>query len=135
LMVGLPVPLHLAGAVVPAGFPSPADDVAAKRIDLNEILVTHPQATFLFRVSGTSMNDAGIHDDDIVLVNRALKPRHGNVVLATVDNEFTVKYLHSRHGQLRLKSANPTYPDIVPKEGQTVSVWGVVTSSITLFKV
>ncbi len=133
LTVGLSVPLYLAAGLIPAGFPSPAEDLAAKRIDLNEVLISHPQATFLFRVHGWSMKDAGINDDDIVLVNRALKAKHGMIVLAEVESEFTVKYLHSRNGQVRLKAANPTFPDIVPKEGQTVTVWGVVTSGITIF--
>lgn len=133
LTVGLPVPLCLIAATVPAGFPSPAEDLGSKRIDLNDILLTHPQATFLFRVSGNSMKDAGINDDDIVLVNRALKPKHGHIVLAEVDNDFTVKYLHSRQGTVKLKAANPTFPDIVPKEGQIIAVWGVVTSGITIF--
>ncbi|WP_353851409.1 S24 family peptidase, partial [Achromobacter sp.] len=72
--------LPLANASVHAGFPSPADDYLVKRIDLNEILVTHPQATFLFRVAGDSMQDLGIFDGDLLLVNRALKPCHGNIV-------------------------------------------------------
>lgn len=135
LVVGPRVTLSFFQSTVVAGFPSPAEDLGAKRLDLNEILLTHPQATFMMRVKGTSMKDAGINDDDIVIVNRAIKPRHGHIVLAIVDNEFTVKYLHSRNGQVKLKAANPTFPDIVPKEGQTITVWGVVTSGITVFKV
>lgn len=132
LGVSAPVPVCLVGAAVPAGFPSPAEDLGAKRIDLNEVLITHPQATYLFRVSGESMKDAGINDEDYVVVNRALKPAHGHIVLAQLDDEFTVKYLHSRNGRVKLKAANPTYPDIIPRDGQTVTVWGVVTSSITI---
>ncbi len=116
-----------------AGFPSPAEDFAAKRIDLTDVLITHPQATFLLRVSGESMKDAGIFDGDMLVVNRALKPQHGHIVVAVVDGEFTVKYLHQQAGCIKLKSANVNYPDITPQEGQTLEVWGVVTASIKRF--
>ena len=114
--------LPLAGDKVCAGFPSPAEDFAVKRIDLTQELVTHPQATFLLRVSGESMRDAGIFDGDMLVVNKALKPRHGQVVVAVVDGEFTVKYLYQRAGRVKLKAANATYPDITPKDGQTLEV-------------
>lgn len=129
------IELPLAGMSVAAGFPSPAEDYSVKRLDLNEILITHPQATFLLRVTGESMRDLGIFDDDVLVVNRAIKPRHGHVVVAVVDGEFTVKQLHQRAGRMRLKAANPTFPDIIPKEGQTVEVFGVVTSCIKRFVV
>lgn len=127
--------LPLAGDKVQAGFPFPAEDFAVKRIDLNEILVTHPQATFLLRVRGESMKDAGIFAGDVLVVNKALKPRHGHIVVAIVDGEFTVKYLYQRAGRVKLKPVNVTYPEITPKEGQTLEVWGVVTSSIKRFVV
>lgn len=95
--------------------------------------LSHPQATFLMRVSGTSMQDAGIGDGDMLVIDRAIKPRHGHVVVAVVDGEYTVKYLHHRAGRVRLKAANPTFPDIIPKDGQTIEVWGVVTSCIKRF--
>ena len=125
--------LPLAGDRVQAGFPSPAEDFAVKRIDLTEVLVTHPQATFLLRVSGESMKDAGIFDGDMLVVDKAIKPRHGHIVVAVVDGEFTVKYLHMRAGRVKLKPANVTFPEISPKEGQTLEVWGVVTSAIKRF--
>lgn len=133
LMGGGSLALPLAGVKVHAGFPSPADDYLCKRIDLNEILVTHPQATFMFRVAGDSMRDEGIDDGDLLVVNRALKPRHGHIVVAAVDGEFAVKKLHLRAGRLKLKAGNPTYPDIVPGEAQTIEVWGVATSCIKQF--
>ena len=120
---------------VQAGFPSPAEDLGGKRIDLTELLVTHPQATYLLRVHGWSMKEAGIFDNDIVVVNRAIRPRHKHIVVAIVDGDFTVKYLHQRPGSFKLKAANPTYADIIPKEGQIVQVWGVVTSSIKQYQV
>ncbi|WP_382322386.1 LexA family protein [Hydrogenophaga sp. UC242_50] len=122
-------------APVRAGFPSPAEDFSVNRLDLTQILVTHPQATFLLRVAGTSMRDAGIDDGDTLVVDRAIKPHHGQVVVAVVDGEFTVKYLHQRAGRVRLKAANPTFPDIVPRDGQTIEVWGVVSSCIKRFAV
>lgn len=118
-----------------AGFPSPAEDLGAQRIDLAQVLVTHPQATYFMRASGHSMVEAGIFDNDIIVVDRAIKPRHNHVVVAIVDGDFTVKHLYQRAGRIKLKAANPTFPDIVPKEGQTIEVWGVVTSSIKQFQV
>ncbi|MDO9437731.1 LexA family transcriptional regulator [Hydrogenophaga sp.] len=120
-------------SAVQAGFPSPAEDFAVNRLDLTELLVLHPQATYLLRVAGASMRDAGIDDGDTIVVDKAIKPRHGHIVVAVVDGEFTVKYLHQRAGRVRLKAANPTFPDIIPKDGQTVEVWGVVTSCIKRF--
>lgn len=97
-------------------------------------LVTHPQATFLLRVRGLSMIDAGLGDGDTIIVDRAIKPANGHIVVAVVDGEFTVKHLQIRAGHIKLKAANPTYPDISPKDGQTVEVWGVVTACIKQFR-
>ncbi|KGM38699.1 repressor [Aquabacterium sp. NJ1] len=126
------MPLLHVGAVC-AGFPSPADDFAARRIDLTEVLIAHPQATFLLRAQGWSMKDAGIGDGDMLVVDRAISPRHNHIVVAVVDGEFTVKTLYQRAGRIRLKPANPTFPDIVPRQGQTIEIWGVVTSCIKRF--
>lgn len=128
-----PLVLPMPAASVRAGFPSPAEDFAVNRLDLTQLLITHPQATYLLRVAGTSMQDAGIGDGDTIVVDRAIKPRHGHVVVAVVDGEFTVKYLHQRAGRVRLKASNPTFPDIVPKEGQIIEVWGIVTACIKRF--
>ena len=118
-----------------AGFPSPAEDLGAQRIDLTQMLVLHPQATYFLRASGHSMIEAGIFDNDIMVVDRAIKPRHGHIVVAVVDGDFTVKLLYQRAGRIKLKAANPTFADIVPKDGQTLEIWGVVTSSIKQFNV
>lgn len=118
-----------------AGFPSPAEDLGAKRIDLTQVLITHPQATYFLRASGHSMIDAGIFDNDILVVDRAIKPRNNHIVVAVVDGDFTVKQLYQRQGRIKLKAANPTFPDIAPKDGQTIEIWGVVTSSIKQFPV
>jgi DNA polymerase V len=115
---------------VQAGFPSPAEDHQIERIDLMSQLIKHPQATFMLRVSGESMRDAGILDGSVVLVDKAIQPESGHTVIAVVDGEFTCKTLHILPGGMRLKAANPDYPDIVPKDGQTVEIWGVVVASI-----
>ena len=129
-------PIHVLdlGATVRAGFPSPAEDLGAKRIDLTAKLIRHPQATFLMKARGESMREAGIFDGDVLLVDRAIKPSHGQIVVAVVDGDFTCKQLWQRGGRLKLKAANPTFADIVPTEGQTVEVWGVVIAAIKQFK-
>lgn len=119
---------------VRAGFPSPADDFAVKRHDLNELLITHPVATFFWEARGLSMLQAGIGDGDILVVNRALTPQHRDIVVAEVDNDFTVKFLYQRNGRVKLTAADPTFPEIVPRDGQTLSVCGVVTCAIKRFR-
>jgi DNA polymerase V len=129
----LAFPEPLAPASVRAGFPLPAEDLGEKPIDLSRVLITHPQATYLVRARGLSMREAGISDNDILVVNRALKPRHQHIVVAVVDGEFTVKTLYQWGGQVKLKAANPSYADIIPQEGQTLEIWGVVTAAIRQF--
>ncbi|MBB1077141.1 translesion error-prone DNA polymerase V autoproteolytic subunit [Rhodoferax sp. 4810] len=131
----VPLPVLLLNNRVTAGFPSPAEDLGAQRIDLTQVLITHPQATYFLRASGHSMVEAGIFNGDILVVDRAIKPRHNHIVVAIVDGDFTVKQYYQRAGRVKLKAANPTFADIVPKEGQTLEVWGVVTSSIKQFPV
>ena len=126
--------LPMVDATVRAGFPSPAADFGESRIDIMAQLITHPQATFLLRVRGLSMMEAGLGDGDIIVVDRAVKPANGHIVVAVIDGEFTVKHLQLRAGSMKLKAANPTFPDIVPRDGQTVEVWGVVTACIKQFR-
>ena len=128
-----PIPALELLSTVHAGFPSPADDLGAKRIDLAARLIKHPQATFLMRARGESMKDVGIFDGDVLLVDRAVTPRSGHVVVAVVDGEFVCKTLSIRAGRVKLRAANPGYPDILPVDSQTVEVWGVVTASIKQF--
>jgi DNA polymerase V len=130
-----PVDLHLPALVgsVRAGFLSPAEDLGEQHIDLARVLISHPHATYLVRARGDSMTEAGIFDNDILVVNRALKPRHQHIVVAVVDGEFTVKTLYQRSGRIRLRAANPAFADIVPQDGQTLEIWGVVTSAIKQF--
>lgn len=134
-VVFAPCSLVLAGDSVAAGFPSPAEDYMVRRIDLNEVLITHPQATFLLRVRGHSMIKAGIFDGDMLVVNKALKPRHGQIVVAVVDGEFTVKVLYMLDGVVKLQAANDDFPEFIPRDGQTLEVWGVVTACIKRFPV
>lgn len=122
--------LPIVAGKVPCGFPSPADDFLMKRLDLNELLITHPQATFFWQASGDSMREAGIFSDDILVVNRALIPRHGHIVVAQVDSDFTVKRLFKRAGRVRLEPANATFPAITFKDGQQLIICGVVVASI-----
>lgn len=119
---------------VAAGFPSPAEDHAVKRLDLMKQLIKHPQATFLLRVRGESMIGARIFDKDVVLVDRAINPRSGHVVVAVVDGEFVCKTLSQRAGRMKLKAANPTFADISPRDSQTVEIWGVVVAAIKQFR-
>ena len=121
-------------STVQAGFPSPSEDHLVQRVDLMAELIKHPQASFLLRIRGESMRDVGIFDGDVVLVDRAITPRSGHVVVAIVENEFVCKTLQLRAGRIKLKAANPTYPDIVPKDSQTVEIWGVVVAAIKQFK-
>lgn len=138
----LPVPVSLLPHLlvelegqVRAGFPSPAEDLGAKRVDVLEELLIHPQASYWMTVRGDSMREFGIWDRDTLLVDRAIRPAHGHIVVAVLDNEFVCKYLYKRGGVLKLKSGNPTFPDIVPKEGQTLEIWGVVLTAFKRFKV
>jgi len=115
------------------GFPSPAEDFNTEPVDLMQKLMPYPQSMFLLRVKGPSMREDGIFDDDVLVVSKAIKPRHGHLVVALLDAEFTVKRLHMRNGRVRLTAANPTYPDIVPKEGETLQIWAVATGLIRIF--
>jgi DNA polymerase V len=115
---------------VPAGFPSPAGDYMEGKLDLNEHLVNHPAATFFVRVTGDSMIDKGIHSGDLLIVDRSLDPRDGNIVIAVVDSEPTVKQLEKRNGKLRLLPANKNYEPLEVSEQQSFEIWGVVTNVI-----
>ena len=115
---------------VRAGFPSPAEDYRDEAIDLNDLLAPHAEATFLVRVRGESMTGAGIDDGDVLVVDRALEPVHGRIVVAMVDGEFTVKRLCQRDGNLCLEASHPDFAPIELQEGQELAVWGVVTRII-----
>lgn len=118
-------------ARVPAGFPSPADDHLEGRLDIAELLVQRPAATFFARASGPSMRDCGIRDGDLLVVDRSIPPQPGDVVVAVVDGGLVVKRIdRSRQGWL-LASANPEYPPLPIDREEGVWIWGVVTFSIS----
>jgi len=122
--------IPLFGHKIPAGFPSPADDYVEDRIDLNQHLIRHKEATFFLRVKGDSMLGAGIHDGDLLVVDRALEPVDGKIVIAVLDGELTVKRLERRAGQVRLMPENPAFAPIVVNNEQDLVIWGVVTNVI-----
>lgn len=122
--------LPLFGHKIMAGFPSPADDYVEDRIDLNQHLIRHKEATFFLRVKGESMLGAGIHDGDLLIVDRALDPTDGKIVIAVLDGELTVKRLERRKGIIRLVPENPAFPAIEVKSEQDLVIWGVVTHVI-----
>ena len=135
---------QVAGSVV-AGFPSPAEQYLEPPLDLNELLVKRPAATFFVRVEGDSMIGAGIRDKDLLVVDRSLTPANGDIIIAAVDGEFTVKTLRvlgnrergiGNGGGVRyvLEPANPSYPSIEIKKGNQLDCFGVVTSVIHQFK-
>lgn len=119
--------LPIFSAAVQAGFPSPAEDHIEKRLDLNELVVRHPTATFFVRVEGESMSDANIHSGDILVVDRSLQPSHGKIVIAIIDGEFTVKRLRITAGGVFLMPENPKYPEIKIEPGTEFQIWGTVT--------
>jgi len=112
---------------VSAGYPSPADDYLEGSLDLNQHLITHPTATFFVRVAGESMREAGIHSGDVLIVDRALPPSDGSVIIAIVNGELTVKRLSKRQGTLMLVPENQQYPPLPITETTAFEVWGVVT--------
>lgn len=115
---------------LPAGFPSPADDYIEKKLDLNQKLIMHPAATFFTTVTGDSMVEAGIHNGDLLIVDRSLEPIDGSVVIASLDGEMTVKRLYKRNNALRLLPANKDYQPIEIQAHQSFEIWGVVTNVI-----
>lgn len=115
---------------VSAGFPSPADDYLEGDLDLNAHLIKNKAATFIVRASGQSMTQAGIFDQDLLLVDRSLTAKSGHIVIACIQGELLVKRLQLQNRCTRLLAENPDYPPIVVKESDDFSVWGVVTMVI-----
>ena len=122
------LPLFL--ETVPAGFPSPADDYIEDRLDLHELTGAGSPSCFFLRVAGESMVGAGIYDGDIVVVDRALRPVSGSVVVASIDGDLTLKRFVQRKGRVMLLAANPDYPAIELRGEQELIVWGVVSHSL-----
>lgn len=122
---------------IKAGFPSPADDYLRDSLDFNRDLIKNPEATFYGRVSGDSMKDASINDGDIAVIDRSLQPTDGDVIVAYVNEEFTIKYLdltHKEDGYIELLPANPDYSPIRIDSTDNFRVWGVVVWTIKQWK-
>lgn len=119
--------LPLVSASVEAGFPSPADDHLERGIDLNEELIRNPAATFLVRVKGESMRDAGIHSGDTLIVDKSVTPSNRQIVVAMIDGEFTVKRFRKVNGRVFLEAANDSFSPIEVGENQELTIWGSVT--------
>ncbi|MCX5467403.1 LexA family protein [Acinetobacter nematophilus] len=135
IKIEIPYPLE----TVAAGFPSPAQDYTEKKIDLNEHLIHNPIATFILKVNSLSMKNAGIEIGDEILIDRSLDAEHGDVVLALINNEFTVKrFMHKKLStgayDIWLKAENPDFPDIHPHSEEQIMIWGVVTCILKKLK-
>lgn len=128
------IQIPLASEKIAAGFPSPAQDYIDKTLDMNEHLVKNEAATFVVKVASLSMRDAGIEIDDELLVDRSLEAKHEDIVVALIDNEFTVKRLMVEGDKCWLKAENPDYDDIHLKDCQELLIWGVVTFVIKPFR-
>jgi len=125
------IDLPVAGSVR-AGFPSPAEEETKDLMSLEEYLISNPEATYLLKVEGDSMADAGIHPGDLVLVQKNLDPKTGDIVIAQVDSEWTLKYLQKKQNKVSLKSANERYPTIIPKEELIIA--GVVIANVRKYR-
>ncbi len=117
---------------VQAGWPSPAEEELVDTMSLDEFLVERPQQTFLIKVTGDSMIDAGIQEGDLVLVERGRNPKNKDIVIAQVDNEWTMKYYEKSGGQVRLIAANKKYPPIKPRE--ELKIGGIIVAVIRKYR-
>ncbi len=124
------VKIPLLSGSISAGFPSPADDYTEENIDLNEHLISNPFSTFFLKVRGESMINSGIKDKDLVIVDKSLTAKPGNIVIVMIDGEFTIKRLSIKNNELYLKAENHNYPDINFRNHIDIQIWGVVIYSI-----
>lgn len=124
------LPLVFVDEGIKAGFPSPAQDYISQAIDLNKELIHHPASTFYGRVSGDSMKDAGLSDGDILVIDKSLEPRSGNMAVCFIDGEFTIKYIQIEKEVIWLIPANEKYKPIKVTADNDFLIWGIVTYSI-----
>lgn len=124
-------PVRLLG-LVQAGFPSPAEEETVDLISIDEYLISNPQATYLLKVEGDSMTGAGLLPGDLVLVQRGLEARHGDIVVASVDGEWTLKYFEQDRTGVVLKAANAKYPPIHPK--RELMIAGIVIANVRKYR-
>lgn len=127
------VPPPMMASTVLAGFPSPAEQYVESALDLNELLVKHPSSTFFVRAAGDSMVGAGIQSGDVLVVDRSLEATDGSIIIASVDNEFTVKYFRNDASGTRLEAGNRQYEPIVFAGEMELRIFGVVTAVIHQF--
>lgn len=129
----LPLKIPLFGSRISAGFPSPADDHLEGRIDLNQLLIQRPSATFMLKVKGDSMVDAGIFDGDLLVVDRSVEAVNGSIVIASIHGDLTVKRLIKTEKGVWLKPENPAYKPVRIGEGSDFEIWGCVKHAIHHF--
>ncbi len=122
--------LPLYSSKVRAGFPSPADDFIEDTLDLNQYLIKHPASTFIVRAEGDSMVGAGIYSGSLLLVDKSLEPKHGDIIVVALNGELTVKTLYKKNNKTQLHAANPDFLPININEAFETIVWGVVISII-----
>ncbi len=113
---------------LPCGFPSPAADYESELVDLNRLMLRHPDASFLARASGQSMVGAGIHDGDVLAVDRSMRAQDGDVVVACIEGEYTVKRLRKRVNSVVLEAENAAYAPIEVHNAEDLRIWGVVVA-------
>jgi DNA polymerase V len=127
--------IPIATSIVAAGFPSPAQDENLDNLDLNDFLIKHPNSTFFVRVGGDSMVNAGIFDNDILVVDRSITAKNGDIVIAVYNRELTVKRLIIKNKQTYiLQPENPKFKPIVIDTEEELEIWGIVTSVIHKYK-
>lgn len=119
--------LHLAQEKISAGFPSPADDFKELRISIDQEVVRNEEATFYARVSGESMQGAGLDDGDLLVIDRSMEPKNGKIAVCCIDGEFTVKRLKVVEDGIFLIPENPKYQPIKVTEENELIIWGIVT--------
>tara|TARA_Y100000766_G_C18758910_1_gene532362 strand:+ start:462 stop:896 length:435 start_codon:yes stop_codon:yes gene_type:complete len=112
---------------ISAGFPSPADDFKEIRISLDKELVKNKESTFYARVSGNSMEDAGLSDGDMIIIDKSLTPQNNKIAVCFLDGEFTIKRVVKRNNNLYLKPENKNYEEILISEDNELMIWGIVT--------
>ena len=122
--------IPLVKETISAGFPSPAEDHIELGIDLNRYLIKNPISTFFLRVSGNSMNNAGIYHNDLLIIDRSINPIPGHIVVAILDGEFTLKRLVKKQNNYYLKADKENYPAINLYEYTDIQIWGVAIYSI-----
>jgi len=126
---GIQIPFF--GSQIPAGFPSPADDYLEMSLDLNEHLIRNPSSTFFARVTGSSMINSGIYDNDIVIIDKSLQPKNGSILVCVIDGEFTIKrFKRVDDNTAYLMPDNPNFNPIKVDQNNDFTIWGVVTYTI-----